>query len=95
MLTICKSNQKNYIICSRKGGFRMAADERRVTSHIILGDLPESEMVTILVDGKPMQARKGEMILAALLAEGIITVIIISIPAVAKALTQVKRAALQ
>ena len=45
----------------------MAADE-----HIILGDLPESEMVTILVDGKPMQARKGEMILAALLAEGII-----------------------
>ena len=37
----------------------MAADERRVTSHIILGDLPESEMVTILVDGKPMQARKG------------------------------------
>lgn len=50
----------------------MAADERRVTSHIILGDLPESEMVTILVDGKPMQARKGEMILAALLAEGII-----------------------
>ena len=73
----------------------MAADERRVTSHIILGDLPESEMVTILVDGKPMQARKGEMILAALLAEGIITVIIISIPAVAKALTQVKCAALQ
>ena len=50
----------------------MAADERRVTSHIILVDLPESEMVTILVDGKPMQARKGEMILAALLAEGII-----------------------
>ena len=50
----------------------MAADERRVTSYIILGDLPESEMVTILVDGKPMQARKGEMILAALLAEGII-----------------------
>ena len=48
------------------------ADERRVTSHVILGELPETDMVTILVGGRPVQARKGEMILAALLAEGII-----------------------
>ncbi|MBQ9060267.1 MAG: (2Fe-2S)-binding protein, partial [Firmicutes bacterium] len=42
----------------------------RVTDHVILGHQEESKMVTITVDGEPMQAREGEMILAALLAEG-------------------------
>ncbi len=42
----------------------------RVNEHIILGDQEEAKMVTITVDGQPMQAREGEMILSALLAEG-------------------------
>ena len=44
----------------------------RVMEHPILGSLDDVGYVTILVDGQPLQARKGEMILAALLAEGII-----------------------
>lgn len=45
---------------------------RRVTSHPILGEMKDIEYVTIIVNGKPMQAKKGEMILSALLSEGII-----------------------
>jgi len=44
----------------------------RVTSHPVLGEMKEIEWVNIIVNGKPMKAKKGEMILAALLAEGII-----------------------
>jgi len=42
----------------------------RITDHPILGPLVEVEMVTIIVDGVAMQARKGEMIAAALIAGG-------------------------
>ena len=38
----------------------------RVISHPILGEEKETEWVTIYVNGKPIQAKKGEMILAAL-----------------------------
>ncbi len=44
----------------------------RVTEHPIFEDLDTTEYVNITVDGKPVKAVKGEMILAALLAEGII-----------------------
>ena len=44
----------------------------RVTSHPVLGEMKDIEYVTIIVNGKPMKAKKGEMILSALLSEGII-----------------------
>lgn len=44
----------------------------RVISHPILGEQKEIEWVTILVNGRPMKAKKGEMILAALLSEDMI-----------------------
>lgn len=44
----------------------------RVKEHVILGAQEESKMVTITVDGKKLQAREGEMILACLIANGII-----------------------
>ena len=44
----------------------------RVMSHPILGEQKDIEWVTIIVNGKSMKAKKGEMILSALLAEGII-----------------------
>lgn len=44
----------------------------RISDHIILGQQEEAKMVTILVDGKEVQAREGENILAALIANGII-----------------------
>lgn len=44
----------------------------RVQTHPVLGELPVVEMVDIHVDGKPVKAQKGEMILASLLSEGII-----------------------
>ena len=45
----------------------------RIKHHPILGDLDENkeEFITIHVDGKPLSARKGEMIAAALLSHGI------------------------
>ncbi|MDD3903278.1 MAG: (2Fe-2S)-binding protein [Sphaerochaeta sp.] len=42
----------------------------RIVEHPILGHLEETEMVTITVDGEKIQARKGEMIAAALIATG-------------------------
>lgn len=42
----------------------------RVMEHPILGSLDDVGYVTIMVDGQPLRARKGEMILAALLADG-------------------------
>ena len=41
----------------------------RVEKHPILGDATERETVNITVDGRVIQARKGESIAAAMLAE--------------------------
>ncbi|MDO4545541.1 MAG: (2Fe-2S)-binding protein [Bacillota bacterium] len=44
----------------------------RVEKHVILGEPEDRGLVTITVDGKEIQAREGENILAALIASGII-----------------------
>lgn len=44
----------------------------RVVEHVILGEEEPGKMVEITVDGKKLQAREGEQILAALIANGII-----------------------
>ena len=44
----------------------------RVTSHPVLGEMKDIEYVNIIVNGKPLKAKKGEMILSALLSAGII-----------------------
>ncbi|MDO4545730.1 MAG: (2Fe-2S)-binding protein [Bacillota bacterium] len=44
----------------------------RVEEHVILGEPEQKKLVTITVDGKEIQAREGENILAALVACGII-----------------------
>lgn len=49
----------------------MEMDEMRVKNHPILGEDNCGEVVEITVDGKSMQAKKGEMIAAVLLANGI------------------------
>ena len=43
----------------------------RVVSHPILGEAENTEYVTIVVDGKEIRAVAGEMIAAALMANGI------------------------
>jgi len=43
----------------------------RILHHPILGDCPAARAVTILVDGKLLQALEGEMIASALTAAGI------------------------
>ena len=43
---------------------------RRIVDHPILGPLPEAREVTIHVDGRPVKAREGEPIAAALVAAG-------------------------
>ncbi|HOG00269.1 MAG TPA: (2Fe-2S)-binding protein [Clostridia bacterium] len=43
----------------------------RVPHHPILGDEPPAKEVQIFVDGRPVAAREGEMIAAALIANGI------------------------
>jgi len=43
----------------------------RIVEHPILGKIDDKEMVTIKVDGKKIKAKKGEMIIAALIANGI------------------------
>lgn len=43
----------------------------RIIEHPILGKIEDKEMVTIDVDGKKIKAKKGEMIIAALIANGI------------------------
>lgn len=45
----------------------------RIQDHPILDSQPEVEMITFYLDGKPVQARKGEMIAAALMAAGVKT----------------------
>ena len=44
---------------------------RRITSHPVLGEVTEGEWIQITVDGNPIQARAGEPIAAALIANGI------------------------
>lgn len=43
----------------------------RILDHPILGPLEEAETVTIYFDGKPIEARKGEPIAAALMSAGV------------------------
>lgn len=43
---------------------------KRVTDHVILGHQGDAKIVTITVDGRKMQAKEGEMILACLIANG-------------------------
>ncbi len=42
-----------------------------IKKHPILGDAPEVEEVTVILDGVPIQVEKGQMIAAALLEKGI------------------------
>jgi predicted molibdopterin-dependent oxidoreductase YjgC len=44
---------------------------KRIINHPILGREVESEIVTIVVDGKEVTAKKNEMIASALIAAGI------------------------
>lgn len=44
----------------------------RVENHVVLDTAPSGRLVTITVDGQPVEAFEGEAILAALLAKGII-----------------------
>jgi hypothetical protein len=46
-------------------------DDARVRSHAVLGDLPAAGSVTIFFEGKPVSARAGEPIMAALVASGV------------------------
>lgn len=48
------------------------AGDLRVLHHPVLGELPETRLVQITVDGQPLLAREGEAIAAALLAHGIL-----------------------
>ncbi|MGH2531999.1 MAG: (2Fe-2S)-binding protein [Thermomicrobiales bacterium] len=48
-----------------------SGNERRVRAHAVLGDLSDAELVTIFHDGRPITARAGEPIVAALLAAGV------------------------
>ncbi len=43
----------------------------RIVHHPILGDAQAGKTVTIYVDGKPLEAVEGEVVLAALFAHGI------------------------
>jgi predicted molibdopterin-dependent oxidoreductase YjgC len=43
----------------------------RIDTHPILGPLPRAASITLFVDGKPVAAREGEPIAAALLANGV------------------------
>jgi len=45
--------------------------ENRIKNHSILGIEAKSELVKIEVDGKILKAKKGEMIITALMANGI------------------------
>ena len=42
-----------------------------IKKHPILGDAPEGQQVTVILDGVPIQVEKGQMIAAALLEKGI------------------------
>ena len=42
-----------------------------IKKHPILGDAPEVEEVTVILDGVPIKVEKGQMIAAALLEKGV------------------------
>ena len=42
-----------------------------IKKHPILGDAPEGQQVTVILDGVPIQVENGQMIAAALLEKGI------------------------
>lgn len=44
----------------------------RVEEHVVLGRDESTEYVSITVDGRQIRAKKGEMVIASLLSEGII-----------------------
>lgn len=46
-------------------------DEMRVRNHPILGEDSNMDFVEVTIDGRKLQAKKGEMIAAVLLANGI------------------------
>lgn len=46
-------------------------EHSRIQRHAVLGDLPEVEEVTFYFEGKPVSARAGEPIMAALVAAGV------------------------
>jgi aerobic-type carbon monoxide dehydrogenase small subunit (CoxS/CutS family) len=52
-------------------GDTTANQGRRIEQHELLGPLTDTEIITMTVDGQPLQARKGEPIAAALMANGI------------------------
>lgn len=45
--------------------------DRRIGTHPILGPLPGAATVRVTLDGRPLSARAGEPIIAALLAAGV------------------------
>lgn len=49
----------------------METETMRVLHHPILGELSQDDYVEIIVDGRKMQAKSGETIVAALMANGI------------------------
>ncbi|MBX5445388.1 (2Fe-2S)-binding protein [Sphaerobacter sp.] len=54
-----------------EGAVESVSGDLRVRQHPVLGDLPPTTEVTIYVDDRPIPARAGEPIAAALLAAGI------------------------
>lgn len=44
----------------------------RILEHPILGSLPDARLIQITVDGRPVSARNGEPVWAALMAAGIV-----------------------
>ncbi len=47
------------------------SESMRITNHSVLGGEPEGKTVTIYYEGRPIEAREGEPIAAALTAAGI------------------------
>ncbi len=45
--------------------------DMRVRDHPVLGELPRAREVTFYLDGRPLRAREGEPVAAALFASGI------------------------
>ena len=50
---------------------RLALDGRRIAHHPVLGPAAPRPTVTLSFDGRPLEAREGEPVAAALLAAGI------------------------
>lgn len=48
----------------------MQSQNRRVTNHPVLGELPEVEEISFTVDGNHVTARAGDVIASAIMASG-------------------------